>query len=56
MFTPFLTIGHPFFFLPPHPIQKPIRHMHLNNDVKSLKKQHMLWTKTDQQNPKLASQ
>jgi len=30
--------------------------MHLNNDVKRLKEKRMPWTKTDQQNPKLASQ
>ncbi len=31
MLTPFPTTNHPLFFLvyhPPHPIQKPIRHMH----------------------------
>jgi hypothetical protein len=47
MFTPFLTTRHPLFFLPPHPIQTPIRHMHLNNDVKRFKKKHMPSTKTD---------
>ncbi len=28
--------------------------MHLNNDVKRLKEKRMPWTKTNQQNPKLA--
>jgi hypothetical protein len=31
MLTPFPTTNHPLFFLvyhPPHPIQKPIRHLH----------------------------